>query len=412
MSKKKIAFVTPIYLPANLYGSDTFVKLLAEKFASSGYDTSIITSKALIPRYWYDPFFAPKISQSFTTINKVKVHRLGCNQFFSSACFLLSRYFFPFFSQKKTNQLNIMSSGPSLKGLKSLLKRQRFDVLHVSPFPLFINQQVEDAIAAILEKPQLVLTPFFHAKVADYENKALKPILDQAETIHAVTDPEKKDLVRLHSVNSGKIKVIPLFLNVRHLHQVAELSADIQQFKKKYHLLNKKIILFAGLKGEMKGAVNLLYVINKLYKENKEFVLIAIGHNTKEWEIAKKNINPDCLIDFGYKKGKSKEIIFGACDIFCMPSRSDSFGLVYLEAWHKKKPVIAANIPAIKELIGQNQGGILVKFDDNLALASAIKRLAKDPQTARKFGQNGRNALTKKYTLDAVFPQYENLFTK
>ena len=62
MKKKKIVFVTPNYLPVHLYGSDTVVRLLAEKFARSGFDTSVLTSNVLTPLGWYDPFFSKKFA--------------------------------------------------------------------------------------------------------------------------------------------------------------------------------------------------------------------------------------------------------------------------------------------------------------------------------------------------------------
>ena len=160
----------------------------------------------------------------------------------------------------------------------------------------------------------------------------------------------------------------------------------------------------------MKGAVDVLFAVEALYKKNKHYILIAIGHSTIEWERAKKKIDAQCLLDFPYIDTKTKEIIFGACDIFCMPSKSETFGLVYLEAWHKKKPVIAASTEAVKEFIGDD--GIFVEFGNTQDIINAIKLIISGKSVAKKLGEKGFNKLMKSYTFSKVFPEYLTLFAE
>lgn len=409
--KKKIAFVTPIYLPAHLYGSDTFVRCMAEEFARRGYDTSVVTSDALVPLYWYNPFlYSKKIIRRYEVIHNVRVYRLPCRQFFSSSCYLLRTFGKSFLPANIGDKLDIMYAGPALMGLDQLLYREQFDVIHCSPFPLYINKQVQDISRGLSKKPKVIVTPFFHTKVHDYSNNELGRILRSADVVHAVTHAEKRDMVRMHDASANTIVVTPLFLNIRPLHTVEELRPDIDEFKKIHNIFNKKIILFAGLKGSMKGAVDVLHTVYEMHKRNKDFVLVAMGHNTNEWEQAKKSIDTSFLVDIGYKEGKEKEVVFAACDMYCMPSKSDSFGLVYLEAWHKKKPVIAANVPAMIELIQGNNGGLLVRFGSLRDIQSAIGRLADHPVLSKTLGERGFSALREKYTMKSVFPRYRRMF--
>jgi glycosyltransferase involved in cell wall biosynthesis len=135
-----------------------------------------------------------------------------------------------------------------------------------------------------------------------------------------------------------------------------------------------------------------------------------MGNTTPQWERAKEVVNKACLLDFNYVSEKEKEILFGACDIFCMPSKSESFGLTYLEAWHKKKPVIGANIPAVKELIGGVGGGLLVKYGDKGELSMAIEKLFTDKILAKQLGENGYYATISKYNFIKNFEKYVDLF--
>ena len=124
----------------------------------------------------------------------------------------------------------------------------------------------------------------------------------------------------------------------------------------------------------------------------------------------KEKIHPESLLDFDYVDEYTKELLFSACDVFCMPSKSESFGYVYLEAWHKKKPVIAASIGPVQELIEKNHAGVMVKYGDRPALEKAIRMLLAQTQKARALGQNGYKVLTEMYNEKKLFHAYQVLF--
>lgn len=409
--KKKIAFVTPIYLPAPLYGSDNAVRILAEDFAAAGQDVTVVTSDAATPRYWYDPLFGRKMSKTRDTFNGVRVLRLPSRQWITSAAFILDRVFGHLLPRSIRNTLRIVSNGPYLGGLFEVFQKEQFDVVHCSPFPLEINQQIFDGIERLNKRPFVILTPFFHAEVGAYHNKELGNIIKKADRIHVISYAEQKQIEVFSSVSREKIKVIPLYIRTRTMHAVVALKHDVLLFKKRYGIEHKKIILFAGLKGFMKGALTTLAAVKNLYKENKNIMLVAIGHNTTEWnEALKKSDTTPYLMDFGYVDEQTKETLFAACDVFCMPSKSETFGYVYLEAWHKKKPVIGCNLGPTQELIDRNKGGIVIEFDKQHEVEKAIRLLLSDMKISNRLGGNGFSALMEKYTEFKTFSLYERLF--
>lgn len=406
---KRIVFITPHYYPSTLTGSGIVVMKLAEEFAKKNYDVSIITSNALTARYWYDPFFGKKVKNKFEILHKVKVYRLPCNQLYSSVCFSLIKIFNNNLPKRIFDYLKFQASGPYLMGIYDLLSSQHFDIVHCSPAPLIMNNQVVEAIGKLKKKPKLIITPFFHSYVEDFANPILKKIFDKADVIHVITAVEGQDISKRFVISKNKMKIIPLFLDISHMHSVDELKNEIFNFKDKYKLKERKIILFAGIKGHAKGAIDLLLSINMLYKTNPEYILVAIGTDTNEWKQAKTKIDKRCVLDLEYKTGKEKEIIFASCDIFCMPSKSETFGLVYLEAWHKEKPVIVANIPAVREFIGSC--GIFVQYGDRKQIIRAIEKISKNTSMAKMFGKIGHDKLINKYTFSKIYPNYSNLFT-
>ena len=66
---------------------------------------------------------------------------------------------------------------------------------------------------------------------------------------------------------------------------------------------------------------------------------------------------------------------YAALDVFSMPSRTDSFGIVFLEAWANAKPVVAAAAGGVVEVVQHDHNGLLVPFGDPARLAEALGRL-------------------------------------
>lgn len=406
---KKIAFITPHYYPSTLTGSGVVVMKLAEEFAKLGHEVSVITSNALAARYWYDPIFGKKIDKRYETYNKVKIYRLSCYQLYSSMYFILLKFFGKFLPKKFIDYLKIISNGPYLIGLDKILISHNYDVIHCSPSPLAINKQVITILSKMKEKPKLIITPFFHSQLSDFANPQLKKIFQSADIIHVITNTEKSEISARFSIDVKKIIVIPLFLDISNMHSIEKLKNEILNFKERYKLRERIIILFAGIKGHAKGAIDLLLTVDMLYRTNPEYILVTIGTDTLEWRKAKKTVDRNCFLDLGYKTGKEKEIVFASCDIFCLPSKSETFGLVYLEAWYKKKPVIAADIPAVREFIGRD--GIFVEFGSKEQITKAITKIASDKNMASVLGRRGNKKLINAYTFSKVFPKYITIFT-
>jgi glycosyltransferase involved in cell wall biosynthesis len=99
-------------------------------------------------------------------------------------------------------------------------------------------------------------------------------------------------------------------------------------------------------------------------------------------------------------------------DVLCLPSFSESFGLVVAEAWSQRVPVVAADIPVLSELVAASGGGTLAAPDPE-SFASAVGSLLADPQDARARGEAGyeywRHHLTPEAVADRHLGIYERI---
>ena len=82
---------------------------------------------------------------------------------------------------------------------------------------------------------------------------------------------------------------------------------------------------------------------------------------------------------------------YRSASLFCLPSRQEGFGIVFLEAMAAGLPIVASRAAAIPETVADGICGTLVEPGDAPALAGAIAALFADPVEARRLGEGGRD---------------------
>jgi glycosyltransferase involved in cell wall biosynthesis len=81
---------------------------------------------------------------------------------------------------------------------------------------------------------------------------------------------------------------------------------------------------------------------------------------------------------------------YRSADIFCLPSRQEGFGIVFVEAMAAGLPVAAARAGAVPEVVAEGETGLLAEPGDADGLARILDRLAGDPALRRRLGDAGR----------------------
>ncbi len=90
----------------------------------------------------------------------------------------------------------------------------------------------------------------------------------------------------------------------------------------------------------------------------------------------------------GFVTKETQADVLAATDVLALPSRTDSFGIVFLDAWANGIPVIGANAGGIPGVVSDGVDGLLVPFGDVAALAGALRRLLDDPGAAAADGRS------------------------
>jgi glycosyltransferase involved in cell wall biosynthesis len=101
--------------------------------------------------------------------------------------------------------------------------------------------------------------------------------------------------------------------------------------------------------------------------------------------------------------------LYEQSEFFVLPSRSEPFGIVLLEAMTFSKALVATRVGGITEFVVDGYNGLLVDPDDSDALADQIKRLLVDHTLRERIGMNGRRCVSQSHDYSVVMKKYEML---
>lgn len=153
-------------------------------------------------------------------------------------------------------------------------------------------------------------------------------------------------------------------------------------------------ILFVGARWDRKGGPELVKAFLKVIKTFPDAKLTIIGSSPA--------INHPNIKVLGKLPLDEVMKYYADASVFCLPTRLEPFGIVFIEAMMFSLPVIATGIGAIPDMIKNGENGILIAPDNHEQLASALTELLSDPEKCRKFGEAGFTRYSDGYTWEKV----------
>lgn len=175
-----------------------------------------------------------------------------------------------------------------------------------------------------------------------------------------------------------------------------------------------EVILFVGQLREHKGLRYLLKAMKIVKAQISDARLIIVGDGPQRASLTKyaSELKVDDVVSF---EGNVTEDIlphyYAFSNMVVLPSytRRDAFGLVLLEAMAAEKPIVASNIPGIREIV--SGAGILVPPRNSQKLAKAILEILSGNQSVEKMRWHARKNI-QQYSWKHIVERYERLYTK
>ncbi len=225
-------------------------------------------------------------------------------------------------------------------------------------------------------------------------------LYNRADAVLTLSHHEKQHLVH-HGADAARLHTLGLGPGTQG-------AGDGARFRAQHGLGGRPLVLFIGRKDRGKGYHALREAMAQVVAAVPDACLVAIGPDT---EPPYPPVTEGALLDLGRASETDKEDALAACDVFCLPSKSESFGIVNIEAWSYGKPVLGGPAPAVRELIEDNVNGFCVTQGPD-EIASALIRLLANPALAHRLGAAGQALQQEKYTWDAVTEAHKNLFSR
>jgi len=165
---------------------------------------------------------------------------------------------------------------------------------------------------------------------------------------------------------------------------------------------------------DLKNQKILIDIAGEIDLDNIKFVFVGEDFsNKKEYKneiidkINQKNLN-DKIIITGYRKDIPE--IMNFFDLLIVPSKSEAFGLVVIEAMAACTPVIANKVDGLKEVIKNNNSGILVSDNNINDYKKSILSIFNNKKIQNKYIENGYKRVKNKFSLKRMVISVEEIY--
>ena len=239
------------------------------------------------------------------------------------------------------------------------------------------------------------------------KDKSFKPVIEyainQSDAVTAVSQ-NLKDETLLNFKIKDEIKVIPNFIDMSLYNQDCnQILRD--KFAKKEEPILVHISNFRKVK-RVKDVVKIFEKVNK--QVTSKLLMIGDGPERLKAEQLCRKLGIAKQVRF---LGKLKVIEKFLCiaDVFVLPSETESFGLVALEAMASKVAVISTNSGGLPEVNIDGKTGYLSDVGDVNKMANDTIELLKDTEKLNAF-KNNALAHAKTFDLPNILPQYETVY--
>lgn len=328
--------VTDVYSPDWLY---SFLPSIFEKRYQPGLSSSFICFNLSNLSFGIQNIFIKKHFDNRKKDESISLKAYSIAFKKQLPLFLYSYYAFPAFKKAQSENYN-----------------QRRLLFQLHPHPLSVRNQLQ----LELENHPQAADSLLHEAEMKYSSDYLKRLSDEpalASAIVVASSYTKSTLVE-NNIPAEIIKVIPY-------------GVDLQNFKTRTKVPNnnKLRVLFVGSMVQRKGLTYLFEAIAQLPKGSSELVLC--GRGFVDHNLLKVYSSPDTIVQLNLDNTSLVAEMHKA-DVFVLPSLSEGFGHVILEAMATGLPIIATDHTSAPDLITEGKEGWIVPVRNTNALVDKL----------------------------------------
>ena len=275
------------------------------------------------------------------------------------------------------------------------------DAVHATAFPYSFPIACGMGLARRRGVP-FFLTPFLHlGDLADprdrtrrqYTAPHLRRLLRQADGVLVQTRMEHDEVASL-GVRNDRIHLQGLGVDPAEC-----TGGDRDRTRAAWGVHPGEVVVgHLANASEEKGTCDLLRAAKVAWSAGHRFRVVLAGPEMPNFQSfwsasgAKERVTR-----LGVLTPEQKRDFYAGIDCFALPSRTDSFGLVLLEAWANRRPNLVYRAGGPAELVRDGVDGLHANCGDVAALATGLVRLVTDSELRERLGANGRSRIAREF---------------
>lgn len=403
----QILHITQGYFPA-IGGTERLVQRLSEELIEQfGDQVTVFTTNCYSAEAFFNPG-ARRLPVGWEEINRVKVRRFLVNRR-ASQLLRLPQYLTYHLHFPHNDYVRTLSRGPIIPGLERAICECSADVIGVSSFPL-LHMYTALQSAKKTRRPCVLIGGLHPEDRWGFDRPMIYRAIKEADAYIAYTDFEA-DYVIKRGASPDRVSVVGIGVDVEPFDRISTSEA-----KRRLGLEGYPVVAFIGQLGGHKGVGKLVQAMPMVWSVLPEARCLIAGARTMfadyleslSAQLSQEDRNKLILI-YNFPEA-DKPWLYAAADIIAYPSGYESFGIAFLEAWAASKPVIGCWRGSTPSVIDAGRDGLLVRYQDEEALAEAIILLLRNPVWAGALGEAGRRKVESRFTWRKIAGEFRQVY--
>lgn len=232
---------------------------------------------------------------------------------------------------------------------------------------------------------------------SDERIRGERRVLEASDMVVAATPGERADLQWLYELPSAKAAVIPPGVDLEQFRPMDKAAAQAELGLP----ANERQVLFVGRIEALKGIDTLIRALDLIVRANAidapvrvqiiggdvEESLEQLGSEMARLRELTRNLGLEERVNFlGSRRQRELPTYYAAADVVVMPSYSESFGMVALEAMACGRPVVASRVGGLAYLVQDGVTGFHVQEGNAEEMASRLTEMLGDAELLASFG--------------------------
>jgi len=321
-----------------------------------------------------------------------------------------------FASVEMNRGLNPITELRAFFQLRSLIAKGRFDVVHLHSSKAGLLGRM---ITALWKKPTIFTPHCFSFESVPAPSLRWRTYLAAERRLGSFTDVlvcvsscERELALRCGIVPPERVSMIPCFVDTARW----SLGAYSPELKRRLGIPEKnKIVGTLSRFHPQKAPLDFARCAEVVLRQRNDVTFLFIGEDGPlrrgfESYVKSKGLVDNVLLREWTDDRELLASYVAMMDVFMLNSLWEGAPLSVIEAMAMERPVVATDIPALREMVGEPGAGLLSSPGQPELSAENVLQLLDSPELARRLGANGRRHALAKYALDGIAERHRKLY--